>query len=111
METFKQYFTEHCKTGEYFGPFNVLQKDILRTLYFDHLKDRVERFDGEHITDDSSLIMTYIDMLPGIFPILGDKLCKHIPDEKTIDHTEGDVKKWADALFRVIKIKKVVDNL
>lgn len=98
-----QVIVEHCKTGRYFGPFNMLQVKILKSMYIDYLKDRVEGFTGNSISNDSELVMAYFDNLPTSLRLLGDVLCKYIPDEKVLKHTGTDIKRWAKELFNLLK--------
>ena len=93
---------EHCKVAPYFKPFNLLQLKILKTLYYKYLKDKVTGFDNENITSDSDIFMMFFDKLPEALHLLGDVMCKHIPDEKTIRYKGSDVKNWATELYTLL---------
>ena len=102
MQTFKEYLIEHCKTGKYFMPFNKLQLEILRELYNTYLVGKIEGFD-KNSYGNTELFMLYYDKLPMALKILGDILCKYIPNEKTLIHTGYDVKRWAKKLFELLR--------
>jgi len=91
---------EHCKEGVYFRPFNMLQIDILADLYRKHLENVVSGF--EDIETKSNLIAAYFDNLPKALYILGDILCKRIPNSKVLVHTKSDVDKWSEKLFDML---------
>lgn len=108
MKTFKEYFEEHCKMGPYFKPFNILQTKILKSLYLRHLAGRVPIFSKRNITTMSELMLTYYEKYPDILKILGNVICKLIPNEKTLDYTTNDVDKWADELYSMVKTGEYV---
>lgn len=103
MITFKEHLKEHCKKGEYFKAFNYLQVKILRALYENHLKDRVEGFGDFIITSNSELLMMFFENLPTALSLLGDVMCPHIPDEKTLKHSTNDVNAWGEDLYNLLK--------
>jgi len=105
MKTFKQYIEEHCKTGKYFGPFNMLQIKILDRLYYNHLKDKVDGFGDENILSNSDLITMFFNKLPDALTVLGGVLCRRIPDEKTLRYTGTDLNVWALELFELLRNK------
>lgn len=103
MITFKQYLAEHCKRGEYFKPFNLLQIKILRSLYDNFLVPNEPEFSDLNVDTDEQLVNMYFDRRYDALSLLGDVLCKYIPDEKTVNHTKNDVDRWASQLYKLIR--------
>jgi len=56
-----------------------------------------------NITSDSDLIMMYFEKLPDTLKLLGDVLCKYIPDEKTLSYSGNDIDRWTSELFGLLK--------
>ena len=81
----------------------MLQVKILKALYYNHLKDKVEGFGDEVISSDQDIVYMYFDNLPDSLKLLGDVLCKHIPNEKTLRYSQNDVNMWAGQLLELLK--------
>ena len=92
MITFKEHITEHCKKGEYFKAFNYLQVKILKALYENHLKDRVEGFGDFNIASNSELLMMIFENLPSALSLLGDVMCPHYKGRETVLKIAKNVK-------------------
>jgi len=91
---------EHCKTGEYFGPFTQLQTKILKSMY-NNILSKQEKYMYFNVYDDNTVINFYFSELPIVFQLLGDVLCKTIPDFKTMTHSQDDVDAWARTLYKM----------
>jgi len=103
IESIDAVVLEHCKTGDYFRAFNMLQAKILRSVYENYLRSHVKDADFGEIKTDSEIIMIFIDNYPSAIKLLGDVLCKKIPNEKVIRHSMNDVDVWATKLFYMMK--------
>lgn len=97
VETYEAPVMEHCKVGEYYGPFNALQTKILREFYEKYLR-KLKEYDFGHL-DNTPMMMMFIDKFEFILKYMGEDLCKEIPDEKTLKYTGNDIKMWARKLF------------
>jgi hypothetical protein len=104
LENVNATILEHCKTGSYFGPYNMLQVKILMSLYNNFLRGNVEGYDHGVINDPSQVIMMFVEIDSDVFRLVGDVLCKNIPNEKTINYTQNDVDRWAHDLFKMMKV-------
>ena len=105
MITFKQYFTEHCKTKEYFAPFNTLQIKILRSLYDNILRKTIPEYADLEILNDDKLLMFYYQEMIIALRLLGDVLCKQIPNERVMKYSQNDVDRWAEKLYSMMESK------
>ena len=93
---------EHCKTDEYFLPFNMLQYDILKYVYEKYLEN-TPGFEDVEINGRSDIIMMYATKIPNTLKLLGDDLCREISNEETVAHTYNDIKRWGDTLFQMMQ--------
>ncbi len=101
LETYDAVILEHCKVGTYYGAFNILQKEILRTFYENHLRKLPAYNFGD--LDNTPLMMMLYNKLQFIMKYVGEELCKRIPDEKTLNYTESDLDNWAKELYKIFK--------
>ena len=104
MNTLKQYIDdlkiidEHCKVGDMYNPFNILQAHIFLKLY-----ELIYGIDDISRTEKLMRIITKTNAPD----ILGGEMCRRISDDKVLAHTDDDIKMWAQELFGKIDKSKL----
>ena len=97
-----EYVLEHCKRGEFFVPYNILQIKILSVMYNKYLRGKTQ----PPINNLDDIINLFVERMPSIFEVLGDKLCYTIPNYKTKNYTEEDLNRWAKQLISMINYRE-----